>query len=339
MDDATARELLGAYALDACDDTEATAVEAFLARDGEAAVEAKRLRDAAAWLGATQALVPAPGLRETVLARARRVRPRAGGEDDALRLFRAETGRFEALLDDIAPDELDVVTVNGLTVREVVVHMASMESAFAASVGSPTIHGVAASAIEPRTYELIERFRGRAVTEARDLWRRSVDALVTWAEHNDGRVPVPGVDMDLSRQSMLVARAFETWTHADDIRRALERPLSVPPPEDVRLMAEASTRSLPLGLFLLGRMREGRRATVMLTGAGGGVWTVPLEVGSRRVVEGADPAADVTLTVDVVDWCRMASDRLAPSELAYRAEGSVELVDDVLHAAPAFATL
>ncbi|MBV8950142.1 MAG: anti-sigma factor, partial [Actinobacteria bacterium] len=36
MDDVAARELLGAYALDACDDDEVAAVEALLARDPDA---------------------------------------------------------------------------------------------------------------------------------------------------------------------------------------------------------------------------------------------------------------------------------------------------------------
>jgi uncharacterized protein (TIGR03083 family) len=342
MDDATARELLGAYALDACDDDEAAAVEAFLERDDDAAGEARRLRETAAWLGATAALVPAPGLRETVLARARRMRPSAAeaGDDPALRLFRAQTDRFEALLDELTPDQLDVVTFNGLTVRELVVHMAAMESAFAASVGSPTVDGVEAMAIEPRTYEMIDRFRDRPVEEARSLWRRSVDALAAWAEHGHGRVPVPGVPgMDLSRHSMLVTRAFETWTHDDDVRRALGRPLVVPPAEHLRLMADVSTRGLPLGLLALGRVREGRRATVRLTGEGGGVWTVPFEMGSNRVVEGADPDADLVLTVDVVDWCRMASQRLVPSAMTFTTAGASELADDLFAAAPAFATL
>ncbi|HEY7136005.1 MAG TPA: maleylpyruvate isomerase family mycothiol-dependent enzyme [Acidimicrobiia bacterium] len=342
MDDATARELLGAYALDACDDGEAAAVEAFLERDGEAAGEALRLRETAAWLGATAALAPAPGLRETLLGRARRMRPSPaeGGDDPALRLFRAQTDRFEALLDELTPDQLDVVTFNGLTVRELVIHMAAMESAFAASVGSPTVDDVDAVAIEPRTYEMIDRFRDRPVADARELWRRSVDALAAWAEHGHGRVAVPGVPgLDLSRHSMLVTRAFETWTHDDDVRRALGRPLVVPPPEHLRLMADVSTRGLPLGLLALDRVREGRRAIVRLTGEGGGVWTVPFEMGANRVVEGAEADADLVLTVDVVDWCRMASQRLAPAAMAFTTEGAAELADDLFAAAPAFATL
>ena len=137
MDDAATRELLGAYALDACDD-EVAAVEALIAHDLDARHEADRLREVASWLAATEALAPSAGLRDALLSRARRVRP-APGDDPALALYVAQTDRFDALLDEIRPEQLDVETFNGLTVRELVVHMAAMESAFAASAGSPTI--------------------------------------------------------------------------------------------------------------------------------------------------------------------------------------------------------
>ena len=62
MDDAATRELLGAYALDACDDDEVAAVEALIAHDLDARHEADRLREVASWLGATEALAPSAGL-------------------------------------------------------------------------------------------------------------------------------------------------------------------------------------------------------------------------------------------------------------------------------------
>ena len=50
------RELLGAYALDAVDDDEAAAVAELVAEDDAADRELHRLRGAAAWIGATEAL-------------------------------------------------------------------------------------------------------------------------------------------------------------------------------------------------------------------------------------------------------------------------------------------
>jgi anti-sigma factor RsiW len=73
-DDTMLDDLLGAYALDAVEPSEAAAVEAYLERAPGAADEVARLRNAAAWIGATEALTPPPELHGTVLeaARARR---------------------------------------------------------------------------------------------------------------------------------------------------------------------------------------------------------------------------------------------------------------------------
>jgi uncharacterized protein (TIGR03083 family) len=337
MDDAATRELLAAYALDACDDDEVAAVEALLARNPDAQREADELRNVASLLGATQAVAPSPGLHESLLLRARRVRP-APGDDPALALYVAQTDRFDALVAELRAEDLDVETFNGLKVGELVVHMAAMESAFAASAGTPTIPELTTDDIEARTHELIVQLRG-SVSDARALWRRSVDALRTWAANGTGRLEVPGVGFSMSRHSALTARAFETWTHDDDVRRALGLPLLVPPPEHLYLMADVSTRALPLALFATDRLRPGKKATLELTGDGGGTWTVPLDVGVDRPSLGVDDNADVIVRLDVVEWCRLASERLEPAAVVFEASGDVALVDDLFVAAPAFATL
>ncbi len=338
MDDATTRELLGAYVLDACDDDEVAAVEDLLARDPGAQREADELRNVASLLGATHALMPSPALRDELMSRARRVRP-APGEDAALALYEAQADRFEALVDELDAHDVDVETFNGLTVRELVIHMASMESAFAASVGRATIPDLTTTDVEARTHELIGRLRDAPLSDARALWRRSVDALRAWAATGTGRLEVPGVGFSMSRHAALAARAFETWTHDDDIRRSLGRPLLVPPPEHLHVMAEMSTRSLPLALFAIGRARAGKKATLELTGDGGGTWTVPLDMDTERPVAGADDTADVTVRLDVVEWCRLASERLHAGAVVFDATGDVTLVDDLFAAAHAFATL
>ena len=61
LSDAEVAELLGAYALDACEPEEAEAIEAVLARRPDLAREADRLSRAAAWIGATEAIEPPTG--------------------------------------------------------------------------------------------------------------------------------------------------------------------------------------------------------------------------------------------------------------------------------------
>ena len=71
----------------------------------------------------------------------------------------------------------------------------------------------------------------------------------------------------------------------------------------------------------------------MLTGPGGGDWTVAMGRGEPA------GAPDVTLTADVVDWCRVVGDRLPAAELACVIEGDDGLGHDLLAAGPALATL
>jgi anti-sigma factor RsiW len=68
------RDLLGAWALDACLAGEAVAVEAHLAECPSCASEAWRLRSAASWIGVAAARPAPAGLRQAVLEAARRQR-------------------------------------------------------------------------------------------------------------------------------------------------------------------------------------------------------------------------------------------------------------------------
>ena len=329
MDDEAARELLGAYALDALDADELAAVEALVDRDPVAAYEADRLRSAATWIGATEALAPPPLLRRAVFDAAR-------SRTEDVTQYRVEAARFDTLLDTIDEADLDVPTTNGLRVGELVAHLAAMESAVAEGVGAPVVIE-APMDIEARTEVFVAAFADRALTDGRSRWRASVDALAGWADAGGetGRFPWWGVDAP--RRNVLMARAFELWTHADDIRVALGRPTEPPAPETLGMMSDVAVRALTDAVSFTGRAHPGRSARVVLTGGGGGEWIVPL-----APTGDTDPSAhapDVTITADVVDFCRLVGDRLAPHELGCEIEGDATLAADLLAAAPAFATL
>jgi uncharacterized protein (TIGR03083 family) len=332
-DDTMLDELLGAYALDAVDADEAVAVEEYLERAPRAAHEVARLRKAAAWIGATEALTPPPELHDTVLEAARSGRSAGTDDDPFLAVYRNVTSRFDAVLDEMTDGSLDVRTFNGLTVRELVIHLASMESTVAQVIGRPTVPDVTEPDIERRTAILVERFRDRPLRDVREVWRASVDAIRQWfvGEPPDTSVHVFGITV--GRDSLLVTRAFETWTHTDDLRRVLGRDLEPPPPSTLRRMADLSVTSMPAALEVAGRARPGKMARIVLTGDGGGDWLIPF--GFAEVGE----APDVVFTADVVDWCRCVSERLAPEALPRQVEGDPTLADDLAAAASAFATL
>ena len=335
-DDAMLDELLGAYALDAVEAHEAVPVEEYLERSPGAADEVARLRKATAWIGATEALAPPPALHDTVLdvARTRRSTTlgRSAPADDGPfpAVYLSETDRFDAHVPD---DAWGVRTFNGLTVRDLVTHLASMESTVASVIGSPTVPDVTEVGIERRTAIFLDRFRDRPLADVRAVWRASVEAVRVWFDRAPADAAVPAFGLTLGRDALLVTRAFETWTHADDIRRAVGRALAPPPAPTLQRMADLAVTSMPAALEVAGRAHPEKTARVVLTGDGGGDWLIPLGFGE------AGQTPDVVLTADVVDWCRVVSERMAPEDLPRTVVGDATLADDVAAAASAFATL
>jgi uncharacterized protein (TIGR03083 family) len=322
-------DLVGAYALDACDPDEAAAIDAFIAENADAAAEAERLRGAAAWLGAVDALKPPLALRDRVLAAAVDPLPPV----DALR---RETVRFETLLDALDPSDLDVPTYNGLSVRDLVAHVAIVDEAFVRESG----HGgygpagrwpfIGADAVAAMTDAELPATAGLTFAQVRDRYLRARRQLIDL----DAQFPADTRMGGYSLASALVIRAFETWTHHRDIAVALgrtEEPVAAPV---MRTMAELAIQTLPLALAAKGYDGSGRTARVVLTGPGGGDWTIAC---------GADAPAttvpDVVLRAPVDEFCRRFADRIAVDAVPFEADGDVDLGRALVDAAPAFAGL
>ena len=137
------------------------------------------------------------------------------------------------------------------------------------------------------------------------------------------RVPLHAWPFDAA--TALVARAFEIWTHADDIRRATGRPPDVPTPGELRTMSSTSVSGLPVLLAVTGGPRV-QPTRVVLTGPGGGTYDLTAGV--------ADEHDDRhLLVVDVVDYCRLVARRLDPDQLRHQSEGDAGYIDAVLRAA------
>jgi hypothetical protein len=73
-------------------------------------------------------------------------------------------------------------------------------------------------------------------------------------------------------------------------------------------------------------------ARIVLTGRGGGVWNQPLQVGGEPV----EPS--VTIVADAIEFCRLAAQRIAPTDLAADIDGPTDLAIKVLRGASVFAT-
>lgn len=110
-------------------------------------------------------------------------------------------------------------------------------------------------------------------------------------------------------------RAFEVWTHDEDIRRALGRPALDPDGETLNRMTDLATSLLSVGIHAITSVR-GRTARLVLTGPGGGTWDVTLGGPVRRAQAGE--RVDALATVDAAAFCRVVANRsdLAGSQAA-----------------------
>lgn len=120
----------------------------------------------------------------------------------------------------------------------------------------------------------------------------------------------------------VVAHTFELWTHADDIRRALGRPVATPAPAILRAMSSLSVQTLLPATQVTAPHQADRTARLVLTGPGGGTWALGDGV--------AGP--DVVVVADVVDYCRMIARRIDPEALVADISGDRALALDLFRA-------
>jgi uncharacterized protein (TIGR03083 family) len=375
LDRAAVEDLLAPAALGACDDAECDALEAALAAHPDLAAEHARLREAAGLLAALEIREPAPALRDRVLraAFARRapapappipapdgssaapgaVRGAARGSGldtdpppGTLAGLYAETTRhLTTLLTELSGAEWQAPTAaEGWDVLGVVGHLCGVEALLLERLDHEAAWTPAEFAAASDAGVVRAAAEGPEATVAR--WRSLATEVLAHPALALTRHARPGAHVlwdgpAAERNRSLVVRAFEIWNHGEDIRRALGRPLALPAPASYHLMADLGVRTLPAMLEARGRTHAGRSARVVLTGPGGGEWTIPLAPGE---VPG-EPA--VTLSLDVVEFCFRVADRRQPADLRVTVSPSARpapthvdvdrLVQDILESAGALA--
>jgi hypothetical protein len=132
-------------------------------------------------------------------------------------------------------------------------------------------------------------------------------------------------------ETLLKARAFELWAHMDDLCLAGGLALSTPPAGVLRAVSTTSVQSLPLILGFTGVSATPSHVRMVLTGSGGGAFSLAVAGGSLD----DEPAA--TIVVDVVDYCRMAAKRLDRTAMHGQVHGDAVLAEQLFEAAQALA--
>ena len=181
-----------------------------------------RLRDAAAWIGAGEALLASRrGLRGQVLAAAA---ARAGAPPMPRRPVPGQTDELGDAIAALERRPLRRPTANGLVGPRPRGALAAQESLFAQWPRRPTLPDVDR-----------DRHRARGPTRcSRALRRRRSTTRSRRGGVGRGRARLGGRPprertatwrgVDVARDDVLAVRAFESWIHADDMRRAAGSP-------------------------------------------------------------------------------------------------------------------
>lgn len=271
------------------------------------AAEATRLQAAAALLGAAAPSTAPAHLRPRVLAAALARRPSRQRLSEP---FERQVDALVELVSGLDAWQLDLPVPRYGSVRGVIEHLAGNDSLVATDLGLASLGGLGVS---PQQWQ--EQAQGLLRGVQSDA---SLDQPVRIA----GRTP-----QWRPLRDALVQRAFETWIHADDVRRAIGRPASPPPPEDVSVMVAFGVRLLPFALKALGRDRPSQRAALHLAGASPALWSVALSDDTGAGVE------VVQLRADAVAFCELMANRRDLASFAYEADGDYGAAADLLAAA------
>jgi uncharacterized protein (TIGR03083 family) len=319
-------DLLGAWAIDALEPDERDLVDVAIESDATLRRSADRLRSAVAAMSGDDAVLPPSELRSSVLDAARRITRSDREVSTAVDAFRHQVAAFDDVVRSVAGEQWRLPALPyPWTLHGLVAHLLQIERYMERTLGF--------AEGERDEFETDHLRFGRDAIAA-ELTRSPESTVASWREAVARLDPhLDSLDLDrevmfhqwpFSVRSLLVARAFEVWTHADDIRRAIGDEMAAPAAADVRAMSSASVGSLPLAIHVVADPVPDGSARIVLTGEGGGVWDLQLGRGGDELV---------SIVADVVDYCRVASKRIAVDGLQATIEGDHRLAERLLTAA------
>jgi len=283
--------------------------------------------------GGREPVVLPVGLRDRVLeaslrARAaRRPTPQAP-EISPAEAFSRAADAFYGLLCALSDEDWRRQALRGLDVQGLVGHLIGVEEDVHRCLSGDL--DVAEADHISSTQPAAARQAGRSPARTRAEWRRLADRtgdLARAAGDTCAEVAMHGMRLPLG--ALLVVRAFELWTHDNDIRQAAGLPSSAPDASTLALMTELAARSLPYGAARAG-LHEPVNVHLVLTGAGGGTWDV-------AVGEGLPDQVCVGIVTNAVGFCRLVANRIGPADLDLHVTGHPGGAARVLAAAAALA--
>lgn len=274
------------------------------------------------------------GLRARVLEASRRAR-QAGTtvpevpEVTPVEAFSSAAGALYRTLSALPDDDWRRPAIRDLDVQGLVGHLIGVEEDMRRALAGDPAVGHADHVRS--TQAAADRQAGRDPAQTLGEWHRAVErTLSRVAAIGDPGVIVALHGFPLPLHVWLVARAFELWTHENDIRASTGLPPSAP---DTPVLA-AMTR-LVAGMLPLAAMGTGfgppARLHLVLTGPGGGTWD--MAVGGQAPPE----PVQVSIVADAIRFCRLVGNRADPAGIDAHITGDHAAAAGILAAAATLA--
>lgn len=214
-------------------------------------------------------------------------------------VFRRTIASLDGLLTGLDAAEWSVPALRDLDVQGLVGHLVGVEESFDRSLRGEPDGGDHVTTTQPAAV----RQGGRDATATHREWFDCATRTLAAVSDLDPTTPVGFYGVTLPLDQMLVVRAFEMWTHDEDVRRATGRALHGPEPESLARMVALVATLLPVGIARAGRVRPETTVRLVLTGAGGGTWDLSLD-GTPVIGRAAS-----RIVVDATTFCRVVGNR------------------------------
>jgi uncharacterized protein (TIGR03083 family) len=237
---------------------------------------------------------------------------------------------LDADLETLDPSYWSAPVVSGMDVQGVMAHLAAEHRVATDALGG-RLADVTLVDLDEATERAVGRAGSESLADTRAWWRDAVHQLHRAVSAPGALTSIRWLGRDVTALHVALDRAFSTWLHANDIRRASNRASLDPSGEHLKLLCDYVIESLPHALQLAGR-RHDAVVTVQLNGPGGGTWSVPLGSGCASGETG-------TLQASARELCLLLGDRIDPLDFACTTRGSeagVAAARDLIACAPGF---
>ena len=238
-----------------------------------------------------------------------------------------------ALLHDLSEEEWDRPALPGWTARDVLAHLAHLESeaaGFEQPAGGRVV--VEPARNQPMPTEVTETGvaarRGRSAEELlTELERASAvrrEALAS-ADLSDPKAPALGLAGELGwdMRTWLRNRPIDLWVHEQDIRRATGRPMTTATTGAAHV-AGVMTAAFPAALR---RLPVGTSVVARVSGPQGRVLTARVGEDGRAAPFAPEDAAEEAVVLEMTDetWLLLTGGRIAPEDAEVTVTGDADV--------------